>query len=950
MFTPTHTPGQTCRWSACLRWLAPALLLAAIVLAPSLAMAAGGAGGADVPVFQKPGGEANLVLPDLNKVEFKGIGGATLLYSGFVVSLLGMIFGLWIYVQLKNLPVHTSMLEVSELIYKTCCSYMIQQGKFLLMLFGFIGAILVVYFSVFVPTAAINTATGEFKSGFGLGRVALIMMFALVGMAGSYGVAWFGIRVNTFANSRAAFASLRGKPFPTYAIPLKAGMSIGMMLISVELMIMLGILLLLPHDLAGACLIGFAIGESLGAAALRIAGGIFTKIADIGSDLMKIVFKIKEDDARNPGVIADCVGDNAGDSVGPSADGFETYGVTGVALIVFIMIAVTPSLFFTGGPIAAGDGRMLSYAQTQSIVDVASTADYRTALEVRITRASGEEKVKLEQLRADASNTALVATATPAVAAAVEGAQVVQVKLLVWLFMIRIVMLLASAFSYFVNEAWAKARYGQASKMDFEKPLTRLVFITSFVCIALTYAASYVMIPRFSLGSGAFSDDLWWILSSIISCGTIAGALIPELVKAFTSVHSRHVREVVTSSEQGGASLNILSGFVAGNFAAYWLGLCMVLLMGGAYAISLLFPLMPGTEHTIMIAPAVFAFGLVAFGFLSMGPVTIAVDSYGPVTDNAQSIYELSTIETQPNIRQEIEKNFGFTPDFEKSKQFLEENDGAGNTFKATAKPVLIGTAVVGATTLIFSIIVVLTGGLQTNIEKLSLLHAPFLLGLITGGAVIYWFTGAATQAVSTGAYRAVEFIKANIKLEGSTKASLEDSQKVVTICTQYAQKGMFNIFLGIFFATLAFAFAEPFFFIGYLIAIALFGLYQAMFLANAGGAWDNAKKIVETDPVYKNSGRGKGSELHAACVVGDTVGDPFKDTSSVAMNPVIKFTTLFGLLAVELAIHVKEPGFKHTPITIALTVGFFLASLFFVYRSFYGMMIGGDKAPASKH
>jgi K(+)-stimulated pyrophosphate-energized sodium pump len=925
-------------------------MLAVALLSPASAIAAAPAG-PDAPVFQKPGGEANLVIPDLNTVEFLGVPGGTLLYSGFVVSLLGMVFGLVIYLQLKRLPVHSSMLEVSELIYKTCCSYMIQQGKFLLLLFAFIGAIVVVYFSVFVPTPVIDVATGEFRSGFTPDRVGLIILFALVGMAGSYGVAWFGIRVNTFANSRAAFASLRGKPFPTYAIPLKAGMSIGMMLISVELIIMLGILLLLPADLAGACLIGFAIGESLGAAALRIAGGIFTKIADIGSDLMKIVFKIKEDDARNPGVIADCVGDNAGDSVGPSADGFETYGVTGVALIVFTMIAVMPSLFFTGGSIPAGDGRSLNYAQAQSIVDVATTPDYLSALNVRIAKATGEDKARLEQLRADAGNAALVATVTPAVAAAQGSAQAVQIKLLVWLFMMRIVMVIASALSYFINEALAKARYAQAGRMDFEKPLTILVFLTSFVSIALTYAVSWLLLKDMAV-AGTPYPSMWWKLATIISCGTIAGALIPELVKAFTSVHSRHVREVVTSSEQGGASLNILSGFVAGNFSGYWLGLCMILLMGVAYFISTLFPLMPGTDHTIMIAPAVFAFGLVAFGFLSMGPVTIAVDSYGPVTDNAQSVYELSTIETLPGIRQDIEKNFGFTPDFEKSKEFLEENDGAGNTFKATAKPVLIGTAVVGATTMIFSIIVVLTGGLQPDlVAKLSLLHAPFLLGLITGGAVIYWFTGAATQAVSTGAYRAVEFIKANIKLEGTTKASVEDSQKVVTICTQYAQKGMFNIFLGIFFATLAFAFAEPFFFVGYLVSIALFGLYQAMFMANAGGAWDNAKKIVETDPAYKNTGRGKGSDLHAACVVGDTVGDPFKDTSSVAMNPVIKFTTLFGLLAVELAIHVKEPGFKHTNVTLALAVAFFLISMFFVYRSFYGMMIGGaGGAKAAKH
>jgi Na+/H+-translocating membrane pyrophosphatase len=929
-------------------WL-PALAAILIGLFSAAPVHAAGVGGADQPVFQKPGGEANLVIPDMNKVEFFGLGGHDLLLIGFGVSLVGMLFGLVVYLQLKKLPVHKSMLEVSELIYSTCKSYMIQQGKFLMLLFAFIGAIVIAYFSVFAPTSVIDPATGEFTSGFGLDRVAIIIVFALIGMAGSYGVAWFGIRVNTFANSRAAFASLGGKPFPTYAIPLKAGMSIGMMLISVELLIMLGILLLLPGDLAGACLIGFAIGESLGAAALRIAGGIFTKIADIGSDLMKIVFKIKEDDARNPGVIADCVGDNAGDSVGPSADGFETYGVTGVALIVFTMIAVTPGLFAPKS-VDLGNGRSETYAYMTSIYDItgknaegaAINPTYAAALDTRITKATDPAlKERLTKLKADVQNPAVVAKASEIVVPAQETAQKIQIKLLVWLFAMRIVMVLASMFSYLINEAMAKAKYGNASSMNFEKPLTNLVFITSGVSIALTYVVSYFMIPNVTLGNGVVLEGLWLKLATIISCGTIAGALIPEFVKVFTSTHSAHVKEVVTSSEQGGASLNILAGLVAGNFSAYWLGFVMILLMGVAYIISL-----QGFD-AIMLAPAVFAFGLVAFGFLSMGPVTIAVDSYGPVTDNAQSVYELSTIEQIPGIKDEIKRDFGFTPDFEKSKEYLEENDGAGNTFKATAKPVLIGTAVVGATTMIFSIIVVLTGGLTSNLDKLSLLHAPFLLGLIAGGAVIYWFTGASTQAVSTGAYRAVEFIKANIKLDGTTKASVEDSQKVVTICTQYAQKGMFNIFLGIFFATLSFAFVEPFFFIGYLISIALFGLYQAMFMANAGGAWDNAKKIVETDPVYKNSGRGKGSDLHAACVVGDTVGDPFKDTSSVAMNPVIKFTTLFGLLAVELAIHVKDPGFKHTPITIALATIFFFLSMYFVWRSFYKMRIGGTSLKA---
>ncbi len=801
-----------------------------------------------------PGGEANLILPDLSSAKFVGVDGHTLLMAGLVVSALGLAFGFVIYTQLKNLPVHSSMREISELIYETCKAYLVQQGKFLLILWVFIGVIVAVYFARLVET--LDPTTGELTHGFPIMKVAIILAFSLIGMAGSYGVAWFGIRVNTFANSRAAFASLRGKPYPCFAIPLRAGMSIGMALISVELLIMLIILLFIPGDYAGPCFIGFAIGESLGAAALRIAGGIFTKIADIGSDLMKIVFKIKEDDARNPGVIADCVGDNAGDSVGPSADGFETYGVTGVALISFILLAVHDPM--------------------------------------------------------------------------------IQVQLLVWIFAMRVIMVVASALSYFINGAIAHAKFHAVDKMNFESPLTHLVWLTSIVSVVLTYAASWLLIPN--LGG---DTTMWWKLASIITCGTLAGAIIPELVKVFTSTESAHVREVVTASEQGGASLNILAGFVAGNFSAYWLGMAILALMTIAYYVSLGFP---GGEQALMLAPAVFAFGLVAFGFLGMGPVTIAVDSYGPVTDNAQSVYELSMIETIPGISEDIQKNFGFTPDFEKGKQFLEENDGAGNTFKATAKPVLIGTAVVGATTMIFAIIVALTHGLKpSEVANLSLLHPPFLLGLIAGGTTIYWFTGAATQAVSTGAYRAVEFIKANIKLEGSTKASVADSKRVVTICTEYAQKGMFNIFLGVFFATLAFAFFEPFFFIGYLISIALFGLFQAIFMANAGGAWDNAKKIVETEM------KAKGTPLHDATVVGDTVGDPFKDTSSVAMNPVIKFTTLFGLLAVELAMSLKDiapSGDKvHTTLTAVLTGVFFLISVFFVRRSFYGMRIGGDGA-----
>ena len=775
-------------------------------------------------------GEASLKLPDVSQVQFLGTNGHKLLLVGILFCIFGLLFGLTIYRRLKNLPVHRAMREISELIYETCKTYLITQGKFLILLWVFVAAVIVLYFGVLspVPDKPITTT------------LPIILLFSLVGIAGSYGVAWFGIRVNTFANSRTAFASLGGKPYPISHIPLEAGMSIGMMLISVELLMMLFILLFIPGDYAGPCFIGFAIGESLGAAALRIAGGIFTKIADIGSDLMKIIFKIKEDDARNPGVIADCTGDNAGDSVGPSADGFETYGVTGVALITFILLAVKNPT--------------------------------------------------------------------------------VQVQLLVWIFVMRVVMLVASAAAYFINAAISRARYGHAERMNFEAPLTSLVWITSIVSIILTYFVSSLIIP--SLGG---DTTQWWKLATIISCGTLAGAIIPELVKVFTSTESRHVKEVVTSAQQGGASLGILSGFVAGNFSGYYLGLSMVLLMSISYLTS---------QHglaNLMVAEPVFAFGLVAFGFLGMGPVTIAVDSYGPVTDNAQSIYELSLIEQVPNVRQEVKKDFGVDVNFAHAKGMLEANDGAGNTFKATAKPVLIGTAVVGATTMIFSIIMALTNGLTQNVGNLSLLHAPFVLGLITGGAMIYWFTGASMQAVTTGAYRAVEFIKANIKLEGAEKASVHDSKKVVEICTQYAQKGMLNIFIAVFFATLTFAFIEPFFFIGYLISIATFGLYQAIFMANAGAAWDNAKKIVEVEL------KQKGSELHAATVIGDTVGDPFKDTSSVALNPVIKFTTLFGLLAVELAVKMQHEtgGWTHV-----LAAAFFAVSLFFVYRSFYGMRI----------
>jgi K(+)-stimulated pyrophosphate-energized sodium pump len=797
--------------------------------------------------------EADLILPDLHSQSFLngivqgGIPGNTLLLWGLVICLFGMIFGLVQYVGIRKLPVHTAMREISELIYETCKTYLVTQGKFILVLWVLIGAIIVAYFGWLQHFAVI--------------KVLSILAASLVGILGSYIVAWFGMRINTFANSRTAFASLGGKPFPTYAIPLRAGMSIGMLLISIELFVMLCILLFVPRDFAGSCFIGFAIGESLGASVLRIAGGIFTKIADIGSDLMKIVFKIKEDDARNPGVIADCAGDNAGDSVGPTADGFETYGVTGVALISFILLAIK--------------------------------------------------------------------------------APEVQVMLLVWIFAMRLVMIFASAASYWVNAAYAKMKYSNVSEMNFEKPLITLVWLTSIVSIILTYIASYYLIR--TLGDGT----MWWKLASIITCGTIAGALIPELVNRFTSTECAHVRNVVQCTKEGGAALNILAGLVAGNFSAYWMGLAIVGLMAGAFGLSTLglsmLGLTPeliaakglltvGVGQVIMLAPSVFAFGLVAFGFLSMGPVTIAVDSYGPVTDNAQSVYELSLIETIPNIKQNIQSEFGFAPDFTNAKRYLEANDGAGNTFKATAKPVLIGTAVVGSTTMIFSIIMILTHGLVDNLDKLSILSPPFLLGLMMGGAVIYWFTGASINAVTTGAYYAVEFIKKNIKLDsGAEKASIEDSKKVVEICTKFAQKGMLNIFLTVFFTTLAFACLDSFFFIGYLISIALFGLYQAIFMANAGGAWDNAKKLVETEL------NAKGTELHDASIVGDTVGDPFKDTSSVALNPIIKFTTLFGLLAVELAIGLAPQ--------IALTAAavFFLLSLVFVHRSFFSMRIKVD-------
>ena len=795
----------------------PTLAPCAAVLSPLTADVTGDVGG----------GEANLELPDLSGVVVGlGLGGRALLLIGLAVCLAGLGFGVFTFVRLRRAAVHDSMLRVAELIYSTCKAYLLRQGRFLLVLWLFITAVIVVYYKALV--------------GFGWSRVGVVVLFSLLGMGGSYAVAWFGIRVNTFANARAAFASLRGKPYDVHEIPLRSGMSIGMVLISLELLMMLTILLFLPPDVAGACFIGFAIGESLGASALRIAGGIFTKIADIGADLMKIVFKIDEDDPRNPGVIADCTGDNAGDSVGPSADGFETYGVTGVALVTFVLLAVPdPAL---------------------------------------------------------------------------------QARLLVWIFTVRAAMILAAWAAYAINKAWVRLRYADAERMNFETPLTTLVWLTSALCIVLTYAATWLVLS--GLGAG-----LWLRLATIITCGTLAGALIPELVKVFTSTASQHVRETVRSSRQGGASLNILSGVVAGDFSAFWLGITVVGLMGAAFVLS-----GSGLE-AFMAAPAVFAFGLVAFGFLGMGPVTIAVDSYGPVTDNAQSVYELSRIEDVDDIDAQIRRDFGFAPRWERAKYLLEDNDGAGNTFKATAKPVLIGTAVVGATTMIFSIIIGLTDHLSRGIENLSLMHAPFLLGLITGGAVVFWFSGASIQAVTTGANRAVAFIKKSIHLDaGAQRASVEDSRRVVEICTQYAQQGMLTIFLAVFFITLSLAFTEPFLFIGYLVSIAVFGLYQAIYMANAGGAWDNAKKVVEVDLHMK------GTALHDASIVGDTVGDPFKDTSSVALNPIIKFTTLFGLLAVELAVSLSAQGMG--TLVHVLAAAFFVVALVFVHRSFYSMRI----------
>jgi K(+)-stimulated pyrophosphate-energized sodium pump len=799
--------------------------------------------------------EADIKIPDLNNVAFPGLGGmsgATLMYIGIGICAIGAIFGLVQYVQTKSLPVHASMAHVSNTIWETCKTYLFTQGKFLAILWLLIAACMVYYFKVLQHNS--------------MGHVIVILLASVLGILGSYGVAWFGIRINTVSNSRTAFSALKGNPLATLSIPLRSGMSVGLLLVAVELFFMICILMFLPRELVGPCFIGFAIGESLGASVLRICGGIFTKIADIGSDLMKIVFKLPEDDPKNPGVIADCTGDNAGDSVGPTADGFETYGVTGVALIAFLALAL-------------------------------------------------------------ATTPAIVAT------------------LIIWLFVMRALMIVTSLASYFVNEGFSKTKFGGKKDFDFEAPLTHLVWITSSVSILVTFVASKMLLGDFKDANGVAQPALWWVLSAIISCGTIAGALIPEFTKVFVSTTSRHVREVTNCSKHGGASLNILSGFVAGNFSAFWMGLVLIVLMFASYYFSQhasVIALMP--QKYIFAAP-IFAFGLVAFGFLGMGPVTIAVDSYGPVTDNAQSVYELSQIEGRKNVAQEIEKDFGFKPDFENAKYQLEKADGSGNTFKATAKPVLIGTAVVGATTMVFGIIILLQtmfeaqlaggvpGPFKPVIDALSIVQPEVILGLIMGGAVIYWFTGASCQAVVTGAYRAVVYIKENMRLDATT-ASEKDSKEVVRICTVYAQKGMWNIFIVVFCFSLALPFFNPYFFIGYLIGIAFFGLFQAIFMANAGGAWDNAKKIVEVDL------RLKGTELHAATVVGDTVGDPFKDTSSVALNPVIKFTTLFGLLAVEIAVTMTNQSIK-----TAIGAIFFLIALIFVYRSFYGMRIPEERA-----
>jgi len=799
------------------------------------------------------GSEAELKLPPLNTVNFPALGGLsgyTLMLIGIGVCALAAVFGIWQYNQTKNLPVHDSMRNVSNVIWETCKSYLFQQGKFLAILWVLIGVCICYYF------AGLRHMP--------VGNVVVILMASILGILGSYGVAWFGMRINTQANSRSAFAALKGLPWAPLAIPMRSGMSVGMLLITVELFFMISILIFLPPELTGPCFIGFAIGESLGASALRICGGIFTKIADIGSDLMKIVFKLPEDDPKNPGVIADCTGDNAGDSVGPTADGFETYGVTGVALISFLALTL--------------------------------------------------------------------------------GTSAICAQLITWIFVMRIMMIITSLVAYFITDSVFTAKYAHAEDFHPELPLTWLVWITSAISIGMTFVVSWLMLGDFKDAGGTAQPALWWVLSIIISCGTAAGALIPEFTKIFTSTEARHTREIVTASRQGGSSLNILSGFVAGNFSAFWEGLLMLVLMLVAAVVSQNAALTAMMPANISFAPPIFAFGLVAFGFLGMGPVTIAVDSFGPVSDNAQSVYELSQIESIPNVAKEIESKFGFKADFEKAKHNLEKNDGAGNTFKATAKPVLIGTAVVGATTMLFAIILLLNNTIAEGkiVEKLSLVQPPIVLGFLMGGAVIYWFTGASCQAVVTGAYRAVVYIKENMDLSAKT-ASIEDSKEVVKICTIYAQKGMLNIFVAIFCLSLALAFFNSYFFIGYLISIAIFGLYQAIFMANAGGAWDNAKKIVEVDL------RAKGTELHAASVVGDTVGDPFKDTSSVAMNPIIKFTTLFGLLATEIAVAMQNKNQTALKTTIAVVL--FVIALVFVYRSFYAMRIpeeqGKKTAPA---
>jgi K(+)-stimulated pyrophosphate-energized sodium pump len=859
------------------RFLRPALSAAAFLLLAGTTVQAG---------------EADLAIPDLHKGTFPRLGGISawwLLFWGACVIAGTLGISLYLRTQIQRLPVHRSMLNVANTIYATCKTYLIQQGKFLIYLFLFIAAAMTFYL---LYSASHSTTPSPIHP---IVTVLLVLLFAIVGMGGSYAVAWYGIRVNTYANCRTAFASLRGQPWDVVNIPLRAGMSVGLFLISLELIMMVIILLFVPRTIVGYCFLGFAIGESLGASALRIAGGIFTKIADIGSDLMKIVFKVKEDDPRNPGVIADCTGDNAGDSVGPTADGFETYGVTGVALIAFITLAVTEGVIRGFFGLAPNESFQLfqSETHTTNFLDL-------------------------------------------------------QAKLIVWIFAMRFLMDFMSGVSYFVNQAISERQYKGLRDFNFEQPLTRLIWIASILCITTSFFMSWLLLGDLSVAQQVFNENgdvvrtiqtrtmphLWWELATIISCGTLAAVLIPEFTKIFTSSHSKHVHEIVTASREGGASLTILSGIVAGNFSAFWKGMLIAGLMAIAYFVSLdsLKPFMGDFG-------SIFAFGLVAFGFLCMGPVNIAVDSYGPVTDNAQSVFELAQTEKIPGIHDEIKRDFGFEPDFERGKHYLEANDSAGNTFKATAKPVLIGTAVVGATTMIFGIILILQ---RAGLLALSLTDAPVLLGFICGGAVVFWFAGASMQAVTTGAYRAVEFIKKNMRLD-KKEADLEDSKTVVRICTEYAQSGMWNIFIALMTITLAFAFFDPNFFVAYLVSIAVFGLFQAIYMANAGGAWDNAKKLVEVDL------KEKGTPLHAATVVGDTVGDPFKDTTSVALNPIIKFSTLFGLLAVEIAVEINRSGSKLTPY---IGVGLLAVALYFVWRSFYAMRIPkeGKQAAVAGH